>query len=318
MNEAGAALDYHRLTTHDPGGLPPQDPRLVRGYRPLQWERKPPQFKTYPELEVVHLPEGLPEPTGAAFDVHALARLLFLSAGVVRVMQLPDGPLWFRAAGSAGNLSPVEVHVVTGDLAGLGAGVYHYEPVEHGLARLRPAPSDTPPALVLTGVPWRTAWKYRERGFRHLYWDAGTMLAHTLALAEEAGLRASVELGFVDAAVARLVGADGVHEVPLAVVPLSGTSALPEPEGEVSVGHLATDPLEFPLITETQRAGDLAADSDVAEWRRAAGGFAPARASEAAPHLSQPLDEVIRRRGSTRRFDRHASAPTNALTGAMA
>ncbi len=318
MNEAGAALDYHRLTAHDPGGLAPQDPRLVRGYRPLQWERKPPQFKTYPELEVVPLPEGLPEATGAGFSMQALARLLFLSAGVVRVMQLPDGPLWFRAAGSAGNLSPVEVHVVTGDLPGLEAGVYHYEPVEHGLTRLRAAPPDTPPSLVLTGVPWRTAWKYRERGFRHLYWDAGTMLAQTLALADEAGLRASVELGFVDDTVARLVGADGVHELPLAVVPLTGTSALPEPEGEVPVGHLATDPLEFPLITETQRAGDLGTDADVADWRWTASGFAPGRASEAAPELSQSLDEVIRRRGSTRRFDRHASAPTDLLTGAMA
>ena len=50
------------------------------------------------------------------------------------------------------------------------------------------------PAIVVTGVPWRTGWKYRERGYRHVYWDAGTMLAQTLALADSAGVvHASVD-----------------------------------------------------------------------------------------------------------------------------
>lgn len=321
MNEPGPARDYHRLTVHDPSGRRPHDERLVVGYRPLQWDLKPPQFKTYPHLEVTPLPEDLLGSAPGELDARALSRLLFLSAGVVRVMHLPGGPLWFRAAGSAGNLSPVEVYLVTGGLAGVEPGVHHYEPVEHGLTRVGPVPAGTPPSLVLTGVPWRTAWKYRERGFRHLYWDAGTMLAHTLELADEAGLQASVELGFVDEAVARLVGADAVHELPLAVVPLSGASRLPEPDEvghEAAVGHVAADPLEFPLITETQQAGALATQADVVSWRRAAAELAPAPASKAGAGLTHALDYVIRGRGSTRRFDRDASAPEELLTGAMA
>ena len=51
-----------------------------------------------------------------------------------------------------------------------------------------PAPrGGTAPAIVVTGVPWRTGWRYRERGFRHVYWDAGTMLAQLLAVADSAG-----------------------------------------------------------------------------------------------------------------------------------
>lgn len=270
MNDPEAARGYHRLTMHDPSGLRPNDPRLVRDYQPLRWDRKPPQFKTYPGLEAILLPDDISLIPGGGLGVGLLSRLLFLSAGVVRTADLAGEKVYFRAAGSAGNLSPVEVYVVTGDMAGLDAGVYHYEPVEHALVRLGDAPAETPPALVLTGVPWRTAWKYRERGFRHLYWDAGTMLAQTLALAEEAGLVARVELGFVDHVVAALVGADGVHEVALAVVPLTGASTtLPDPD-EVTVGHLADDPLEFPLVTLAQRAGDLATDEDVEGWRRAA------------------------------------------------
>src|SRR6266508_1220324 len=36
-----------------------------------------------------------------------------------------------------------------------------------------------PVVLVLTGIPWRTGWKYTERGYRHLFWDAGMILARS-------------------------------------------------------------------------------------------------------------------------------------------
>ena len=317
MNDPGAALEYHRATVHDPSGLRPDHPLLVRGYRPLQPARRPPQFKTYEGLEAVRLPEDLSVTAHGTLDLSTLSWLLFFSAGVVRVMEAGGEPMWFRAAGSAGNLSPVEVYVVTGELPGLDAGVYHFEPVEHALTRLRPAPVTAPPCLVLTGVPWRTAWKYRERGFRHLYWDAGTMLAQTLALAEEAGLAASVEMGFVDHVVAESVGADGVHELPLAIVPLTEESAVLEPE-TVPSGHLADDPLEFPLITEAQRAGELADDGDVEAWRQAAAGVPADTATAAGPGLLQPAEVAVRRRGSTRRFDPSRSAPAEVLSGAMA
>ena len=53
---------------------------------------------------------------------------------------------------------------------------------------------------MLTGIPWRTAWKYRDRGYRHLFWDSGAILANLLALAEAAALPARLLLGFVDRA----------------------------------------------------------------------------------------------------------------------
>ena len=74
--------------------------------------------------------------------------------------------------------------------------------------------------LIVTGIPWRTGWKYAERGFRHIYWDAGSMLAQTLALAESAGLGPRLWTRFADAEVHSLVGADGVQEFPLAIVGL--------------------------------------------------------------------------------------------------
>ncbi|MGH9189785.1 MAG: hypothetical protein ACRD0Q_07105 [Acidimicrobiales bacterium] len=288
------ALEYHRLTVHQPGHPYQHDDRLVEGYRPMVWERKPPQFKTYPGREVLPLPEDL--------DADWLGRLLFLSAGVTRRMEMGGRTMWFRAAGSAGNLSPIEVYVVRG------AGVFHYEPVEHGLVRLSDAPAGAPPALVLTGVPWRTCWKYRERGFRHLWWDAGTMLAHVLALVPEA----RVEVGFVDTEVAALVGAQAPYELPLAVVSLNGEpSALPRQSsgGDVPAGHLADDPLEFPLVTDAFATGVLASQPDVISWREAAADAGSPVGPGAGLYAAADLAGVIRRRGSTRWFDLRRSAP---------
>jgi SagB-type dehydrogenase family enzyme len=107
---------------------------------------------------------------------------------VTRRARLVGGrPTFLRAAASAGALYPVEVYVVCGDLAGLPAGVYHFNPVEFALRRLRDgdhrpflalAAADgaierASTTLVLSGISWRTTWKYGERGYRHLFWDAG-------------------------------------------------------------------------------------------------------------------------------------------------
>lgn len=128
---------------------------------------------------------GRAPPSDPTIDGELLARLLFYSAAVTRTA---GDNLWFRAAPSAGNLHPLEMYAVASEVAGLDAGLYHFAPEVFGLEALaagdhRPALADatadpdvaaSPLALVVTGLPWRTAWKYAERGWRHVYWDAGT------------------------------------------------------------------------------------------------------------------------------------------------
>lgn len=105
-------------------------------------------------------------------------------------------------------------------------------------------------------MPSRTAWKYGERGFRHLYWDCGTLLANLLAVAEADGLGARVLLGFVDDGVSRVVGVDGVSELPLALV-VVGRRDQPSWAATVTVDPLDVDvepisphPITFPLVTQ--------------------------------------------------------------------
>src|ERR1700745_153281 len=134
---------------------------------------------------------GLAEVKPAVLDLPNLSRLLYLSAGGVRTMDRDYGIPPFRAAGSAGGRFPLELYVAVPPGGPLPAGVHWYDPLEHALVQVGPAPAGGPapgggPAIVVTGVPWRTGWRYRERGYRHIYWDAGTMLAPLLALAHSA------------------------------------------------------------------------------------------------------------------------------------
>ncbi|GID54852.1 hypothetical protein [Actinoplanes couchii] len=315
----------HRLTSYEPGREWDDviaDPRLVLDLKPSDFERFPLFHKRYAgDLPRVELPRDLP-PTGAPavgvlagtarvaardLDLPHLARLLHLSAGVVRTSKRSNGITHlFRAAGSAGARFPLELYVlVPEDHPGLPAGVHWYDPAGHALVRVAPAPSGGGVALVVTGIPWRTGWKYRERGFRHVYWDAGTMLAQTLALAGSAGIPARLWTTFPDAAVSGLVGADGVHEWPVAVVALGSQPPALTPSGPAVAGDVDTDPLEFPLVTAAQRAGDGTvlgepwAEGDPVDVPETGAG---------------PVETVVLTRGSQRRMDPTRGVARDVLT----
>lgn len=306
MNEPDAAVAFHLQTRH---GSPVDRSSLV-DFQPLDPTNRPAPFKRYIGLDTRPLPREIDEPG-------ALGRLLFLTAGVTRVSEsrmLADRT-YFRASMSAGNLHPVEVYVVGPD------GVDHYDPLGHGLTRLRDGGVGSAPAILLTGIPWRTAWKYGERGYRHLFWDAGAMLANLLAVAESDGVAARVWSGFDDDAVARVVGVDGTSELPLAIVTLGEDATAPDwpapEEIALEVESISPHPIEFPVITATHRAGAI---DDVEGWRAAAAGFGGERAaSDLAPPSRElpPVEDVILARGSTR-IMRRDTAPRELLDWGMA
>ncbi|HEU0132633.1 MAG TPA: hypothetical protein VFQ85_16735, partial [Mycobacteriales bacterium] len=167
----------------------------------------------------------------------------------------------------------------------------------HALVAVGPAPASGATTLVVTGVPWRTGWRYAERGWRHLYWDAGTLLAQLTAAAASAGHAPALRTLFPDAAVTALVGADGVREFPLALLTLGPGDPAVEPSGAAAPGDLPD--VVLPLVTAAQRAGDRDALGD--PW--------PAGDPLADAPPSAPLDEVVLRRGSQRRMDRAATLP---------
>jgi hypothetical protein len=326
MGMETATRRLHRLTSYQPGrdwDAPADDPGVLQDLKVNDFDRLPWFVKRYPDgLPRIPLPRELPptsapavavlagtaEVSRAALDLAQLSRLLYLSAGVVRTMERPYGIRPFRAAGSAGGRFPLEVYVAVPPGAPLPAGVHWYDPWDHALVRIGPPPRAGGLAVVVTGVPWRTGWRYRERGYRHVYWDAGTMLAQLLALADSAGLTAELYTRFPDVGVAALVGADRVHELPVAVVGLDGAAPAVEAGGPAAAGEVDAAPLEFPLVTAAQRAGEDDRLGRPAE--RGGPVLVPVLASA-------PVESVIATRGSQRRMDPGRGLPLDLLSTCM-
>lgn len=321
-----ATQALHRLTSYEPGrewDEPVGDPRVLQDLVANDMDRRTWYYKRYQDpLSSRPLPRELPFSdvpalkllTGTAsvsqqpLDLPQLSRLLHLTAGVVRTGERAYGKYLFRAAGSAGGRFPLELYVAVPEGNELPAGVHWYHPEEHALVEIGPAPSGGAPAIVVTGVPWRTGWRYRERGFRHVYWDAGTMLSQLLALADSAGLGPELYSRFPDAQIAELVCADRVHEWPVAVVSLGDVSPAIHPSGPAAVGEVDSSPVEFPLVTEAQRAGDR--DLLGAPWPEGA-------ASEVGSNEGRSIDEVILARGSLRLMDPESSLSQESLRVSM-
>ena len=292
--------------------------------------------------------------TTETINLETVASLLYHSSGVIRKAIHPTaGEVHYRAAASAGALYPVETYLVCQDLPGLGAGVYHFSPPEFSLRQLRagdyrqilieaageeagsidgPANkspvTQAPLTLIFTTIFWRSAWKYRARGYRYCYWDTGTVLANLLAAATASGLSARLIAGFADARVDQLLGIDGSREATACLVPL-GSGAAPVPVA--AAPDLASAPPEehkddefiFPDSAELHAASRLDSRDAVISWR----GNAPSqREIDPASSDSNPLNQgttnqgtppetpleaavlsqAILNRGSTRRFARES------------
>ena len=311
--DSGAGL-LHRLTSYVPyreWDVPVDDPRVRQDLAQNDPETVPPPMKEYPDgLPATSLPRDLPDPgapatgvlAGRAYppqslDAAQLGRILFLGAGVVRTAERNGRRVLFRASGSAGARFPLEVYASTRGVVGVDDGVYWYDGARHALVRVGPPAAGAVTTLVVTGVPWRTGWRYAERGWRHLYWDAGTLLSQLSAAAASAGLAPRLRSLFPDAAVRELVGADGVHEYPLALLSFGDGEPAIAASGPAVAGELP--PVEFPLCTAAQRAGER--HTLGVPWPD------PETLQDIPP--SESVDEVIGRRGSQRRMDRSRTLP---------
>src|SRR5436309_11747977 len=270
----------------------------------LDWANRPLPFKIYPKIEPLSLPRDLPQTGVAALSaisqpvpssrtdsvpgVQDVARLLYFSAGITRQRAYPGGEIYFRAAACTGALYEIELYVVSSDLPGLDAGVYHFNAADVSLRLLRKgdfrgnlaqatamelAVAHAPATIICTGTYWRNAWKYQARTYRHFGWDNGTMLANMLAVSAASGLPAEIVLGFVDAEVNRLLDLDTRREVSLCLVPIGRTSesSLPVPREAPALG-LETVPLshhevEYPAMLEMHDASSLESVEEVNQWR---------------------------------------------------
>lgn len=313
--------DFHDFTDHrlDQHGGHSDDPDRPRGMDP---ERRPEPFKSYPEAsESVSLTWDVDRWISGERDrgltLNELSRILLVGAGAKRYRSPRLKGRYFRTYASAGALHPNEVYVAGADVDGLEAGLFHLDPKGRRLIRLGQgdprgilataadddALGSMGALIVISGIPWRTGWKYGPRGYRHLWWDAGMIISNLLVLAGAGEHPVKITCMFDDGAVNELIGVDGRNEMALAIV---GIGAGSKETGSYSSfglapGPLGPDPYEFREISEVHAA-------------TSSGNSAKSAVSTRFPESpGSPIERTIWKRGSTREFDEEGTISAEQL-----
>jgi SagB-type dehydrogenase family enzyme len=172
----------------------------------------------------------------AEVSLQALATLLYWSYGKLSIDH-PNGiEMVVRPVPSGGGLYPLELYILVQRVNGLAPGVYHYNVLSHLLERLdegalppgllsglfmsQPCVAQSAFQLVISAVFARSLWKYRDRGYRYLLFEAGHAAQNCNLVAAALGLGSLNLGGFSDADLAALLRLEIEEEAPLYAVAL--------------------------------------------------------------------------------------------------
>ncbi len=143
------------------------------------------------------------------------------------------GNLPRRSVPSGGALYPCEVYLLPFEVTSLDPGAYHYDVIDHDLARFHRRPSEdlvaracfndfavvgASAALVITACFERQSFKYGERAYRFALIEAGHIAQNILLVVELLGLAALPIGGFVDREINDFLEIDGISEAALYVL----------------------------------------------------------------------------------------------------
>ncbi len=259
------ASTYHNLTSYNRHAMTPHR---------LDWGHVPLLQKAYPLLSSTSLPPPGTLPDGSLTDVffgksagallptlgfNHLSAILRLANGITAKRRYGSQTQFYRSAPSAGALYPNETYVAAGTVEGLVPGLYNYQVMDDSLAVLRQgnqilqgvgsaltSGSGKIPAasLLITGIFFRSAWKYRVRAFRYVLLDAGHLIENLVLAASAYGVAYSVHYDFDDDAAGHLLGIDGKREACLAIINLytgGGESPKAPAEHQIDLQTLSKD-----------------------------------------------------------------------------
>ncbi len=315
-----AVLDYHERSKHHLN-------RYAPGPGGLDWATQPDPFRRFAGSPHVDLPllagelsarwdelfqlDGV---SAQAFDLDNLAHLFELSLGIA-AWKSYGGTRWaLRCNPSSGNLHPTEGYLISPDLPGLAAGIYHYQPESHRLELRAAAPLAWSGGVVLalTGIHWREVWKYGIRAFRYCQHDCGHALAALSYVAAAFGWPARLLTSWGDAQVAAVTGldragdfAEAETEAPEAVIWV-GHGEPPDAEAVLQglsaaawrgqANRLSTSHRDWPDIGKVAKASEKSVGEPAPAW-------GPPSLPPLAPVSQEPVSRLVRRRRSAQAFD---------------
>ena len=178
-------------------------------------------------------------------ELGALSSLLHAGYGVTHELNVgsADRPSFScRSVPSGGALYPLELYVIAFTVEGLEPGLFHFDPGARRLDQVRAVPVETLRAEVaeaavyaevattaaalvaVTGMFWRTRFKYGLRGYRFALLEAGHVVQNAVLAATDLGLPALPLGGFYDRLLDGLVGADSLDEATVHAFVLGGAA----------------------------------------------------------------------------------------------
>lgn len=222
-------------------------------------KNRPNPDKVYPGAQSVALPRDLVLPRAEArpalrgdlirrpqpLNLASLAGLLFMAYGFTDRVELGSEVFLYRSAPSAGALYPTEIYLAAREIDGLDDGLYHYSLTDFALTRLRQGvpPKGVPaPALILTSLFFRSAWKYLDRAFRYCLLDTGHVAENINLAGPLLGLDTMFSPAFDDDLISNYLGLDRDREAPLGLVRLG-----PAPEDPARDSSLTGPPASEPI-----------------------------------------------------------------------
>ncbi|MBW2177446.1 MAG: SagB/ThcOx family dehydrogenase, partial [Deltaproteobacteria bacterium] len=283
------AATYHKLTSYHRKNMSPHN--LDWGHMPRLYKSYPPLFSTAlqpaGELPDVSLMKAFGEKwadraSPAVLNFEGLSTILTLANGFTAKRSYGTQTHFYRSAPSAGALYPNEIYVATGPVDGLAPGIYNYQVKSAALTQLRKGryrrqvaealtdrPERIPAAsLLISGIFFRSAWKYRQRAYRYVLLDAGHLIENlTLALGS-CGYSYSVHYDFDDESMGHLLGIDEEREACLACMNIFDNRAavVRQPEepsaalaglerSVVEASRVSAAEVSYTLITQAYEAG---------------------------------------------------------------
>src|ERR671911_175074 len=351
-----SAWDYHEATKHSEISLMTQRHYLDFDNRPIPFKIYTTNFPVYP------LPSDFPQPMLDAIsavsnsnpresqnnrpiseadtecpthskrigelDSRDLAAILFFSAGITRATKYNAMTYYMRAASATGALHPIELYVVSQDLADLEAGLYHFCPADFSLAQIRKGDYrshlaaamvngqhvlNSPISIILTSFAWRNAWKYQARSYRHWFWDSGVITANMIATAMSFGLDTKLITGFVDKVVNEMLCLEEKKEASIVLAPIGIGLSQEEPNQIEYPSRFVPDivpisqgkEVEYDQIWRLHEASSLNSSDEVHGWTRSIATMQEIRETEDVnvkiqskpidprPIISQSLSDVI-------------------------
>jgi SagB-type dehydrogenase family enzyme len=234
------------IETTDLGSLYHQwsSPKKSWDFAAIQWGGQPERYKTYTQAKRISLPAPLGTRgltvekaieqrrsvrnySNQPLSLNALSRLLHSAQGITE----PQRSL--RAAPSAGALYPLELYPIVHNVSGLDPGIYHYAVQDHELETLSIGDQraqilqagiwqeflgEANVCFVLTAIFQRTRWKYQQRAYRYVLFEAGHIAQNIYLSATSMSLGACAVGAFLDGDLNSLLGTDDEEEEPLYII----------------------------------------------------------------------------------------------------